>query len=95
MIHQLYGFRTMHEKVEETLKSTLSSIITMTIVNYSTLGFPIDYGSSCNLVYLRIFNELGLKMQDRRSCEGLGLLEIKDSSTCSCGQIYLVVSLGE
>lgn len=58
-------------------------------------GILVDDGSSCNLIYFRIFTKLDLKEQDLRSCEDQSLLASNDYSTHPCIHMYLLSHLGK
>lgn len=77
------------------MDGTLNGTHSMIITNHFILRILVDEGSAFNMIYFRIFSELGLRKQDLRLCEGHRLLAFNDSFTHSCGHVYLPVSLGE
>lgn len=81
--------------MDETPKATLSLVVTTTMVNHSVLGILIDDRSSCNLMYLKIFKELMLHLQDLKPYEGRSLLAFNNFSTQPCGEMNLSISFGE
>lgn len=90
----IFGFQD-HNKVDEIPNVTLPLIITTTIVNHFISGMLMDDESSFNLIYLRVFTELGLSKQDIEPCEIQSLIAYNDSSTRPYGQIDLLVCLRE
>lgn len=63
-----------HEKVEGTHNTTLSLVTTATIENHIVSRILIGDGSSCDMMYIRIFMKLGLHKQYLKLCEGKNLI---------------------
>lgn len=80
----ILGFQ-YHEKVDGTPNATFLFIITATITNHSVTRIPVDDWRFCNLIYFRIFTDLGLRKQDLRLCEGQSHMAFNGSSTLLCG----------
>lgn len=84
-----------HENVDGIPNVALPLIITSIIANHCVSGILVDDGSSCNLIYFRIFTKLDLKEQDLRSCKDQSLLAFNDYSTHPCRHMYLISHLGK
>lgn len=65
---------------------------TITINNHSVWRILIDDKNSCDLMYLRVFTRLGLRMKCLKAREGGNLQAFNDSSTRLCLSINLPVS---
>lgn len=76
----IFGFQ-YHNKVDGIPNITLPLIITTTIVNHFISGMLMDDEGSFNLIYVRVFTELGLSKQDLEPCESQSLIAYNDSST--------------
>lgn len=86
----ILGFQD-RQKVDEVPNATLLLVIIATITNHLVSGNLIDNGSYYDIIYIDIFNRLGLRDQDLKPYEDVNLLVFNKSPMHSCGAIELTI----
>lgn len=70
-------------------------VITVTIAIFDVSRVLIDVGSSCDIMYVGLFEKMGLEREKLLSCEGSDLQAFNDTLTYPCRYVEMVVTLGE
>lgn len=90
-IHKFYD----NEKVKGMLNYFFHLVITTTIIHFDISWILINGGSFCDIIYSKLFEEMGLNKENLWPYEGFDLQVFNDTITCLWGYIKLIIFIGE
>lgn len=76
--------------MNEIPNTTLLLVVIVIKENHLMLGILNDDGSSCNVLYTKVFTKLRLHDRDIISYEGKNVMAFKESTTRLCGAMELL-----
>lgn len=81
--------------MDEIPNDALQLIIIASVANHTIFGLLLEYGSSCNILYIDTLVKLGLLQHDLDPYDDRSLLAFNGSTTRPYGEANMLLSLGK